>query len=229
MDEIHPGVQILQKTLEINTQSMDQLRVILFKDIATIRISDAFTQPEMATDLFEHDLKKLNILWQRGRGVVREAGDRAQRVSLVMWCRHADLRGSTRNMGTSGQTVEFTGTYEMFKTVLHSQRARRTTARYRSTRSCKARTRNATNIYADGDVDIVIWTDSVYYSELSNLNEEEMARFDKTNSVAKYQWADFRRDVVSWLTTKYESAVDPGGKAIFVSGYGSLVGMLTCS
>ena len=61
------SVQLLQKTLEINTQSMDQLRAILFKDIATIRISDAFTQPEMATDLFEHDLAKLNVLWQRGR------------------------------------------------------------------------------------------------------------------------------------------------------------------
>jgi predicted acylesterase/phospholipase RssA len=61
------SVQLLQKTLEINTQSMDQLRVILFKNIPTIRISDAFTQPEMATDLFEHDLNKLNILWQRGR------------------------------------------------------------------------------------------------------------------------------------------------------------------
>ena len=60
------SVQLLQKTLEINTQSMDQLRDILFKDVPTIRISDAFTQPEMATDLFEHDLQKLNILRQRG-------------------------------------------------------------------------------------------------------------------------------------------------------------------
>ena len=51
------SVQLLQKTLEINTQSMDQLRAILFKKVPTIRISDGFTQPEMATDLFEHDLK----------------------------------------------------------------------------------------------------------------------------------------------------------------------------
>lgn len=60
------SVRLLQKTLEINTQSMDQLRVILFKDIPTIRISDTFERPEMATDLFEHDLNKLNILRQRG-------------------------------------------------------------------------------------------------------------------------------------------------------------------
>lgn len=61
------SVQLLQKTLEINTQSMDQLRQILFQDVPTIRISDTFVQPEMATDLLEHDLKKLGLLFQRGR------------------------------------------------------------------------------------------------------------------------------------------------------------------
>ena len=60
------SVQLLQKTLEINTQSMEQLRKILFKDVPTIRISDTFERPEMATDLMEHDLNKLNILRQRG-------------------------------------------------------------------------------------------------------------------------------------------------------------------
>ena len=60
------SVQLLQKTLETNTQSMDQLRHILFKDVPTVRISDTFEKPEMATNLFEHDMKKLNILRQRG-------------------------------------------------------------------------------------------------------------------------------------------------------------------
>jgi uncharacterized protein len=63
----HLPVQILQKTLEINTQSMDQLRALLFRDVQTIRISDTYLQPEMATDLLEHDLQKLNVLQQRGR------------------------------------------------------------------------------------------------------------------------------------------------------------------
>ena len=60
------SVRLLQKTMEINTQSMDQLRAILFKDVPTIRISDTFEKPDMATDLFEYDLEKLNILRQRG-------------------------------------------------------------------------------------------------------------------------------------------------------------------
>jgi len=61
-----PGVQLLQKTLEINTQSMDQLRTIMFKHVNTVRINQGFSEPTMATDLFEHDLKKLNVLTQRG-------------------------------------------------------------------------------------------------------------------------------------------------------------------
>ena len=61
------NIQLLQKTLEINTQSMEQLRKVLFNDVRTIRISDTYEQPEMATDLMEHNLHKLNILRQRGR------------------------------------------------------------------------------------------------------------------------------------------------------------------
>lgn len=61
------SIELLQKTLEINTQSMDQLRTLLFHDAPTIRINDVFERPEMATDLLEHDLEKLGILRQRGR------------------------------------------------------------------------------------------------------------------------------------------------------------------
>jgi len=59
-------VQLLQKTLNINTFSMEQLRAILFKSIWTVRINDTFERPEMATDLMEHNLTKLNMLYQRG-------------------------------------------------------------------------------------------------------------------------------------------------------------------
>ena len=60
------SVQLLQKTLNVNTLSMEQLRSILFKDISTVRINDTFAQPDMATDLMEHNLIKLGILYQRG-------------------------------------------------------------------------------------------------------------------------------------------------------------------
>jgi len=60
------SVQLLQKTLNVNTFSMEQLRAILFKNIWTVRINDTFERPEMATDLMESNLAKLNSLYQRG-------------------------------------------------------------------------------------------------------------------------------------------------------------------
>ncbi len=62
-----PASDFLQKILGTNTCSMEVLRGILFKDVETIRISDSFVEPTMATDLMEHDLEKLNRLVQKGR------------------------------------------------------------------------------------------------------------------------------------------------------------------
>ena len=59
-------LQLLQKTLNVNTVSMEQLRSILFMDAPTVRINDTFERPEMATDLLESNLIKLNMLYQRG-------------------------------------------------------------------------------------------------------------------------------------------------------------------
>jgi predicted patatin/cPLA2 family phospholipase len=58
--------QLLQKTLSVNTHSMEQLRAILFRGIPTVRINDTYDRPEMATDLMESDLDKLNVLYQEG-------------------------------------------------------------------------------------------------------------------------------------------------------------------
>jgi len=60
------SIQLLQKTLNVNTASMEQLRSILFSNIRTVRINDTFERPEMATDLMESDPKKLGLLYQSG-------------------------------------------------------------------------------------------------------------------------------------------------------------------
>lgn len=59
-------VQLLQKMFKVNTSSMNQLCHLLFKDVQTVRVSESFSKPEMATDMFEHDLDKLNLLRQQG-------------------------------------------------------------------------------------------------------------------------------------------------------------------
>ena len=76
------SVQLLQKTLEINTQSMDQLRHVLYRQVPTVRINDTFEQPEMATDLFEYNLTKLNILRQRGSESFAKAEADLQKILL---------------------------------------------------------------------------------------------------------------------------------------------------
>jgi patatin-like phospholipase/acyl hydrolase len=68
-------VRLLQKVLEINTKSMNQLRAVLFREVPTVRISKTYSEPKMATDLFEADLDKLNLLYQRGRESFREHED----------------------------------------------------------------------------------------------------------------------------------------------------------
>jgi len=67
-----PTVVFLQKTMEISTQSMDQLREVLFRGVTTVRIHDKYTEPELATDLLEVDLRKLGLLRLRGRDYARK-------------------------------------------------------------------------------------------------------------------------------------------------------------
>lgn len=59
--------ELIQKTFNINAQSMEQLRRILFPDIETVRVSEAFTEPSMETDLLEYNLVKLDLIHTRGR------------------------------------------------------------------------------------------------------------------------------------------------------------------
>jgi len=74
------SVQLSQKMFEINTQSMEQLRAVLFKDIRTVRISDTFERPELACDFMEYNLAKLNLLRQQG------SDSYAKRESEVLAC-----------------------------------------------------------------------------------------------------------------------------------------------
>ncbi|WP_321846436.1 patatin-like phospholipase family protein [Paraburkholderia bannensis] len=73
-------IELSQKILEVNTKSMEQLRSLLFDDVQTVRVSDMFDVPELATDFLEHDLKKLDLIWQRGR----ESFARKERVLTEM-------------------------------------------------------------------------------------------------------------------------------------------------
>src|SRR6185437_6202586 len=80
---------------------------------------------------------------------------------------------------------------------------------------------NDTNIYADSDVDVVIRLDSVYYSDLDELDEAGKSNFNKAFSAATYTHAQFKAEVTEWLQKKFGNAVKPGAKAVFVKGTGN--------
>lgn len=80
---------------------------------------------------------------------------------------------------------------------------------------------NDTNIYSESDVDIVVRLDDVFQSDLTQLNEDEKAAYQSAFNDATYTYADFKRDVLSVLTSQYGTAVKAGDKAIAIDANGS--------
>ena len=76
------SVQLLQKTLEINTQSMDSTsRAILFKQIATVRISDTFEKPEDGDGLVRARSSEVEYSSAARQRVVRQPRSCAQKTA----------------------------------------------------------------------------------------------------------------------------------------------------
>ncbi|MCW4589442.1 nucleotidyltransferase [Gluconacetobacter entanii] len=79
---------------------------------------------------------------------------------------------------------------------------------------------NDTNIYADSDVDVVMMLDSIFYTDLGNLNEAEKIAYNTARSPASYTFEQFKKEVVQHLTNRFGSGVTPGKKAVFIPGSG---------
>lgn len=62
-----PSVHLLQKTLNITANTAEIQTRYLFPNVPQMRVSDRFENPELAMDFLERDLRKLNLLIQRGR------------------------------------------------------------------------------------------------------------------------------------------------------------------
>ena len=57
----------IAKMFNISSTTIEQLRVVLFPQVACVRISETYAQPEYATDLLEADTVKLRKLFTLGR------------------------------------------------------------------------------------------------------------------------------------------------------------------
>jgi hypothetical protein len=118
-----------------------------------------------------------------------------------------------------GQTGQFTATYQTLKLVLDSSQSPY------ANRSCDSFLQgsyaNDTNVHGDSDVDIVLRTRDIYYSDTSSLVPDEKANFDREFSPAKYLLSDFKAEVIAWLQKHYSNSVKIGPKAITILGNGT--------
>jgi hypothetical protein len=118
-----------------------------------------------------------------------------------------------------GPTSQFTSTYDTLKSVLNDSQSPYYLKDF--TIFLQGSYKNDTNVYGDSDVDVVIRLDSIFYTDLYFLSEEEKARYDAQRSPGTYTLDEFKTAVVGWLTKKYGSDVRPGKKAIFIQGNGT--------
>jgi len=119
-----------------------------------------------------------------------------------------------------GQTGQFPATYQTIKAVLDDSRA--PYANRQADSFLQGSYKNETNVHGrDSDVDIVLRTRAVYYSDTDHLKPDEKAKFEKNWSAATYDLSHFKTEVVTWLQKHYGDAVVVGPKAITIAGNGS--------
>lgn len=80
---------------------------------------------------------------------------------------------------------------------------------------------NSTNIYSESDVDIVIVLNDAFQRDLSQLSQSQQDTYISSHSDATYTHTDFKLDVLSVLSTKYNSDIDPRDKAIAILANGN--------
>ncbi|MCW2194991.1 hypothetical protein AB7M45_007764 [Bradyrhizobium elkanii] len=118
-----------------------------------------------------------------------------------------------------GPTAQFTSTYEALRDVLNDSSSPYWPKSFEI--FLQGSYKNSTNVYGDSDVDVVIRLDSIFYTDLYFLSEEEKQRYNSQRTEGNYSLEEFKTSVISWLTKKYGNDVQPGNKAVFIKGNGT--------
>ena len=119
-------------------------------------------------------------------------------------------------------TQQFTDTYATIKNVLDYKDAPYL-ARTKVDVFLQGSYRNATNVYGDSDVDIVVCQTSSFLYSLDQLGPAGKNAFSAAfPGNAAYGFANFKVDVTTWLQKQYPGALDTSPKkAMFLKGNGS--------
>jgi len=75
--------------------------------------------------------------------------------------------------------------------------------------------RNSTNIYGNSDVDIVVQTNNVFYSDISGLPQEKKQIYETQRTESQYTWAIYKKEVLDTLRNNFGSeCIEIGNKSI---------------
>ena len=118
-----------------------------------------------------------------------------------------------------GPITQSSNTYNSIKSVLESRTTSYAKKKFKV--YLQGSYGNATNIYAESDVDIVIQLDDCFHSDLESLSDTEKSIHKLTYCDAPYTHVDFKRDVLTVLKNQYGSALSEGNKAISIDANGS--------
>ncbi|MFZ0576787.1 MAG: nucleotidyltransferase [Psychrobacillus psychrotolerans] len=78
--------------------------------------------------------------------------------------------------------------------------------------------RNKTNIYGNSDVDIVVETSEVFYSDTSGLSYEKKQIYDSLKNTSQYTWAIYKKEVLDTLINYFgEDNVEIGNKSFKIN------------
>lgn len=75
--------------------------------------------------------------------------------------------------------------------------------------------RNSTNIYGNSDVDIVVQTNNVFYSDTSSLNQFKKELYESQKTTSQYTWNIYKTEVIDTLRNYFgEDSIEIGNKSI---------------
>lgn len=117
-----------------------------------------------------------------------------------------------------GSITQSSNTYNSIKTALDATDAPYSDRTYKI--FLQGSYGNDTNIYSESDIDIVIRLDDCFRYDLSLLPSEQQAAFKTSHNKAAYTHKDFKSDVFSILSRKFDN-VDSGKKAITIAASGN--------
>lgn len=75
---------------------------------------------------------------------------------------------------------------------------------------------NDTNVARDSDVNIVAYTDNVFFHNVQSLPSDQIAVFNSHFSSATYSYSGYKSEITNWLRQHYGSGVRSGNKAIYI-------------